>query len=211
MPAVAVAMLGPLAVAAAWIVIRRGRGSVWTVMVPVLAALGAASIATGVVRVAIDGDDLAPLLLIGAASGLALYLATRLFLAFAAGWEPLRAATEELYGNEATISLGWAAVLGALVGGPAEELLWRGVVLTMLIDAADSLNPVWAPWIAAAAAWLGYVAANAFSASVPILLAAVVSGAVWTILGLSGVGAPIACHVVWTGLMILAPPRAAGR
>jgi membrane protease YdiL (CAAX protease family) len=56
--------------------------------------------------------------------------------------------------------------------------------------------------------WALYVGANAVSASLPITAAAVVGGAVWTVLAgwTGGVLASVLCHVVWTALMLVVPP-----
>ena len=59
-------------------------------------------------------------------------------------------------------------------------------------------------------AWLGYVAANAVFRNLSILAAAIVGGALWTVLGsVRDVGAAVTSHLVWTSLMLLWPPRAA--
>ena len=64
--------------------------------------------------------------------------------------------------------------------------------------------------VGAGLAWFGYVAANAVLRNLSILAAAVVGGAVWTVLGsVRDVGAAVASHLVWTSLMLLWPPRAA--
>jgi membrane protease YdiL (CAAX protease family) len=57
-------------------------------------------------------------------------------------------------------------------------------------------------------AWGVYVAANAVSGSLPIILGALVGGAVWTALALwtGGVAASLACHAAWTALMVALPP-----
>jgi membrane protease YdiL (CAAX protease family) len=85
---------------------------------------------------------------------------------------------------------------------PGEELLWRGVVLETLLSALDS------GLAAGIAAWALYVAANAVSGSVPIVLGAMVAGAAWTALAslTGGVVASVACHIVWTALMVAVPP-----
>jgi membrane protease YdiL (CAAX protease family) len=57
-------------------------------------------------------------------------------------------------------------------------------------------------------AWGLYVAANIGSGSLPIVLGAVVGGAAWGTLAWwsGGVAASVACHAVWTALMIARPP-----
>ena len=203
MPLVALAIGGPVAVAAAWLAIRSGR-SLWLVNGLVLPALGVLALTTGVVvLVAEEFGGLALALLVGLGSGVALYLATAVFMAVAGRWPPLARHTRELYEtNRDALPVPVAAAISALAVAPGEELLWRGVVLHTL---TAWLGPT--P-LAAALAWLAYVAANAFSGSIPILLGAIVGGGAWTILAVvtGGVAASVACHAVWTTLMILRPP-----
>ena len=203
MPAVALAIGGPVAVAAAWLVIRSGR-SLWLVNGLALPALGLLAVATGVVVLVGDGFGGLPFaLLVGLGSGVVLYLATAAFMVVAGGWSPLARHTRELYEtNRDTIPVPAAVAISALAVAPGEELLWRGVVLHSLVA---WLGP--SP-LAPALAWVAYVAANAFSGSIPILLGAIVGGGAWTILAVvtGGVAASIACHAVWTTLMILRPP-----
>ena len=62
-------------------------------------------------------------------------------------------------------------------------------------------------------AWLAYLAANVPSANLAIIAGAVVGGAVWGALAFwtGGVVACLACHAVWTELMIAMPPASARR
>ena len=57
---------------------------------------------------------------------------------------------------------------------------------------------------AAVVAWAGYVVANLPSRSLPIVAGAVVGGALWAALAWwsGGVLAPLASHILWTGLML---------
>lgn len=197
---VALAVLGPLAVAGAWLVVRAGRTTVWTAMGITLGVLGVLSLLSGEPRVSGDRGawfDLG----VGAPAGVALYAATVAFLTVAGRWPLLARHAAELYGRRRGMSLGRALGISAAITAPGEELLWRGVVLGVL-------GSVFAPWTAGPLAWSAYVAANAVSGSVPIVLGAVVGGAAWTGLAVwtGGVLAGIACHVVWTGLMIARPP-----
>jgi membrane protease YdiL (CAAX protease family) len=197
---VALALVGPVAVAGAWLVVRSGRVTVWAAMGTTLGMLGLLSLATGAPPAS---TELGPWwdLVIGLMAGVALYGATAAFLAVAGGWPLLARHAAELYGRRRGMSLGRALGISVAITAPGEELLWRGVVLV-------ALGYVFAPWTAAALAWSAYVAANAVSGSVPIVLGAVVGGAAWTGLAVwtGGVVAGIACHVVWTGLMIVLPP-----
>lgn len=198
-PLALLAVLGPVAVAAAWAVVRAGRASVWAAMGLVTGGLGILSLATGRVGMArMVRPDLAAL--IGLGAGVALYLATAGFLAVARGWRALGRQAAALYGQGRDLPMVGAM---ALAGGVAvgEELMWRGVVLVV---AALAMGP----FTGALVAWAGYVAANAVSGSIPIVLAAVVGGAVWTGLAAwtGGPWASLACHVVWTALMVARPP-----
>ena len=195
------AVLGPVAVAAAWIAISRG-ASLWVVNGVLFPLLGVASLLTGLVRPATPERGPVETLLLGAIAGVVLYLATAAFMAVAGRWPPLARHTDALYGNRGSISLPGALAVSLLLVVPGEELLWRGVVLPQLL--------LWllpSPLVVALA-WLAYVAANAASRSLPIVLAAVVGGAVWTVLAAvtGGVLASLASHVVWTGLMLVRPP-----
>lgn len=195
---VTLAIAGPVAVAAGWLLVRGGRFGVWAVMGVTLGALGALALATGEpARGPSPWLDLAG----GVMGGVALYAATAAFLAVAGRWPRLAGHARELYGRRRGVGLEQALVISAAVTAPGEELLWRGVVL-------GTLGSVFSPWVAGLLTWTGYVAANAVSGSLPIILGAVVGGAVWTALAVwtEGVVAPIACHSVWTALMIVFPP-----
>lgn len=195
---VALAVVGPVAVAGAWLLVRTGRASVWAAMGITLGVLGVLSFFTGE-----PSAGRSPWLAAGGGvlAGAALYAATAAFLSVAGRWPPLHRHAAELYGSRRGVSLTRALVISVAVTAPGEELLWRGVVL-------GTLGSAFAPWAAAVLAWSAYVAANAVSGSVPIVLGAVVGGAAWTGLAVwtGGVVASIACHVVWTGLMIVFPP-----
>jgi membrane protease YdiL (CAAX protease family) len=194
------AVAGPIAVAAAWIVVRAGLASVWAAMGATLGALGLLSLPA--VDAAGSDSSVPVALLIGVGAGVLLYAATAAFLAVAIWWPPLARHTQAVYDQRRGLSLGQALVISLLVVAPGEELLWRGVVLGVLMRAL----PGWP--VASVIAWAAYVAANAFSGSIPIMLAAAVGGAAWTALAAwtGGVVAPLACHVMWTGLMIVRPP-----
>lgn len=200
--AAVLAIAGPVAVALNWLVVQSGRASIWVANTIVVGALGALSVLTGEIRWGGDGTPALAWLGIGLASGIVLYGATRAFMAVAGRWGPLARHTDDVYGNRTSISLPAALLASGLVVAPGEELLWRGVVLGVLADGAWSIE------LAGVVTWLGYVAANLFSLSLPIVLGAVVAGAVWTLLAVmsAGVAASVACHVAWTALMIVWPP-----
>lgn len=195
---VALSVVGPVAVAGAWILVRAGRATVWTAMGITLGALGGLSLLTGE-----PSAGRSPWLAAGGGvlAGVTLYGATAAFLAVAGRWPPLARHANELYGRRRGVSLPRAVLISVVITAPGEELLWRGVVL-------GALGSALSPWGAAALAWSAYVAANAVGGSIPIVLGAAVGGAAWTGLAVwtGGVVAGIACHAVWTWLMIAFPP-----
>lgn len=198
-------ILGGVALAAvSWMLVARGTVSVWAAMTPTYAVLGALSLLTG--RIAWTGDVGEFSAAVGGfAAGLALWGATRAFVAVVRRWPAFERHVAAVYDQRGDLSLLAALALAALVVSPGEELFWRGLVQS---EAAPE-----APAAGAALAWGGYVAVNAASRRLPIVAAAVVAGAVWGALAWwsGGVLAPMLCHVVWTGSMIALPPRSAGR
>jgi hypothetical protein len=198
------AVAGALAIAAGWAWIASGRSTLFRILPAMHLVLGAGT----VVLLGSDlslGSPAVTWLAVGAASGLALYGATRAFVAIVARWEPFRRHVAEAYADAGAEPLGSRLGLALAISVPGEELFWRGLVqprLTVSIGAA-----------AAAGATVALsVAANLPSRRLPIVAGALVGGAVWS--GLAwwsgGVLAPIASHVVWTGLMLVRPPAAAG-
>ena len=103
-----------------------------------------------------------------------------------------------------TVSLARSLVLSLAVMVPA-----RGALLARAVPGAarpgHGRRPRRGAWT-----WLAYVAANAASASLPIVAGAVVGGALWAGLALwsGGVLASLASHMLWTGLMLALPPGA---
>jgi membrane protease YdiL (CAAX protease family) len=198
---IAVIAAGFLVEVIAWRLVAAGQHSVWTLMPGVFAAVSVATVlvrppvAAAVVTVTAAG-------VAGVGSGLALYVATRIFVSIAAGWEPFRRQVLDEYHHTREIPL-LALAIGILITVPGEELFWRGLVQPRLQDSMPVLS-------GPALAWLGYVAANAASGSLPFIAAAIVGGAVWAALALwtGGVLASIACHMVWTALMVARPPTA---
>jgi len=199
----AVMAAGAAGVLVAWRVIVAGRVSVWTAMGTMTGAAGLASLATG--RLSLSpkvawGWAVAA----GVAVGVALYLATVAFVLFVRRWSFFDRHVEDIYDRRKELPLVVAFGLAALVVAPGEELFWRGLFQWRL---AATIG-----WVAAAIlTWLVYVAVNAASESLPILFGALVSGAVWGGLALwtHGVLASLLCHAVWTGLMLVGPPRGA--
>ncbi|MGH2554128.1 MAG: lysostaphin resistance A-like protein [Actinomycetota bacterium] len=191
---------GAVGVLLAWRLVVAGRASVWTAMVSVTGAAGVASLATGRVslspEIAWGWSALA-----GVGAGIVLYLGTVVFVMLVRRWPFFDRHVEEIYDQRRGLSLPPALGLAALVVAPGEELFWRGLFQWRLAEALG-----WPE--GAAITWGIYIVANAASGSLPILAGAVVSGAVWGALALwtHGVLVSIACHTVWTGLMILFPP-----
>jgi membrane protease YdiL (CAAX protease family) len=197
-----VVAFGVVAEAAAWAAVSWGGRSVWRTLPPVLGAMAVAALLVTPVREPVVGRATA--FGVGAASGIALFAATRVFVAVASRWEPFRRHTEESYTLAAGTSFPVVLALSLLVTVPGEELFWRGLAAPMLggtfLGAAGR----------AVVAWAVYVLANAPSRSLAILAGAVVGGALWAWLGWwsGGVLAPLASHILWTGPMLAFPPGA---
>jgi membrane protease YdiL (CAAX protease family) len=203
-PAVVLAVGGPIAVALAWTLVRTGRTPIWVTTAVCLGSLGTLSLLTGEIRL-VGALPLAVALILGGGAGVVLYLATAAFLSLVQGWELLARHAEALYARRGGLPLAAAVLLAAGVTAGGEELLWRGVVQGVAGEALGELT-------GAALAWAAYATANAFSGSVPIILGGIVGGAAWTALALStgGVAASLACHAMWTALMVALPPLPAG-
>ena len=195
-------VLGALAEAVGWRLVATGRATVWRTMPAILLAMGVAAVlARPPVAATRVGDGLA--LVVGVGSGIALYVATRVFVAVAGLWEPFRAGVVEKYQEAAAVTLPVSLALSLLIMVPAEELFWRGLF-------QGRFDQTLAALAAAASAWLAYVGTNLASGSLPIVAGAVVGGALWTGLALwsGGVLASLLSHMLWTGLMLALPPGA---
>ena len=185
-----------------WAVSSRGK-DVWRLMPWVLGAMGVAAVL--VAPVAWTGPDVEPAFALrwGLISGLALYLGTRVFVWIVSIWPAFRRDVVEKYQEAATVSVATSLVLSLAIMVPAEELFWRGLFQGELTATGSAAS-------AAVSAWLGYLAANAPSKSLPIVAGAIVGGALWG--GLAwwsgGVLASLGSHILWTGLMLLLPPGA---
>jgi len=197
------AVAGALAIAAGWAWVASGRSTF-------LRVLPAVHLVLGLGTIVLLGSDLslgspAASLAAGAGSGLVLYGATRAFVATVAPWEPFRRHVAQAYAEAGTEPLARRLVLALAISVPGEELFLRGL-----------LQPRLSASIGAAAAAVATVAvevaANIPSRRLPIVAGALVGGAVWSALAWrsGGVLAPIASHVVWTGLMLVRPPAVAG-
>lgn len=199
-PAIALAVGGPVAVALAWTVVRTGRLSVWTAMGVCMGTLGSLALLLGEPRLG-ESPPAPAAAAVGLGSGMVLYLATAAFLAVARRWEVLARHAAGLYALRGRLPLAAALVLAAGISAGGEELFWRGLVQAVAVRSLGDLP-------GAALAWVAYVGANVFSRSTAIILGAVVGGAVWSALTLwtGGIAASLACHAVWTALMVALPP-----
>jgi membrane protease YdiL (CAAX protease family) len=187
----------------AWRAVATGRASLWRLMIGVFASHGVVA-AIVLPPIASGSETLAIALAAGVGSGLALWAGTLAFVAVAVRWQPFRADVAERYSRAAEVSLPVAIALSILVAVPGEELFWRNLVQRRFGVSSEMLGAV--------VAWLGYVAMNAASGSLPFIAGAVVGGAVWGGLAwwTGGIAAGLASHGVWTALMLARPP-ASGR
>ena len=187
----------------AWRAVAAGRASLWRLMVGVFAIHGVVA-AVVLPPIASGSETLAVALAAGVGSGLALWAGTLAFVAVAVRWQPFRTDVAERYSRAAEVSLPVAVALSILVAVPGEELFWRNLVQRRFGVSSEMVGAV--------VAWLGYVAMNTASGSLPFIAGAVVGGAVWGGLAwwTGGIAAGLASHGVWTALMLARPP-ASGR
>lgn len=195
-------VFGALAEAIGWRLVAARRATIWRLMPAILLAMGIAAALVRRPLVATRVGDGAALV-VGTASGLALYIGTRAFVAVAGRWEPFRRAVVESYRAAAEVPLRESLALSLLIMVPAEELFWRGLFQARLDQSLMALA-------AGAWTWLAYVGANLASGSLPIVAGAVVGGALWAGLAVwsGGVLASLLSHMLWTGLMLALPPGA---
>ena len=193
-------LAGLIAEMIAWSLVARGR-NVWTTMTPVLACMGIVALLVGPVAWAPDVSA-AEAVGVGLGLGVLLFAATRVFMALISRWRTFERHTLEMYRRQGSLTLGIALVLSVALSVPGEELFWRGLFQGRLESALPDQTV-----LAAALAWLAFVLANLPSANLAIAAGAIVGGAVWVALAwwTGGVSASLACHVVWTGLMLAFP------
>lgn len=193
-------VLGLGAEGIAWWFVGFRRANVWVAMTPVLGAMGLAALIAGSPA---WSPDVSPGVSAGAGvgGGVALYLGTRAFVRVVRPWEAFGRHSVGIYLRRGRLSAPAALLLSVLLVVPGEELFWRGLFQVELVGAMDGRTA------AAILAWVAYVAANLPSANLAIVAGAVVGGAAWTALGAwtGGALAPLACHAVWTALMISLP------
>jgi membrane protease YdiL (CAAX protease family) len=204
-----VLLLGLVSTMLAWRAIERGR-EVWRTLPPMLAVFGVASLLLGrsLDAPSPGGGDVpgaAGLVLVGLASGVLFYLATRVFVAVALHVPAFRRQTVAAYREAATADGPREIALSLLLAVPGEELLWRGLGYRWGAEQLSSIAT------AAVIVWILYVIANVPSRSLPIIAGAVVGGALWGVLAWwsGGVLAPLASHILWTGAMLALPPKVA--
>ncbi|MGH2680103.1 MAG: CPBP family glutamic-type intramembrane protease [Actinomycetota bacterium] len=189
---------GVLAQAVAWWLVARRRLPFWPATSVTFAILGVAA-------AFVLPDGCCPFrisaLAVGIASGLALFIATRGAVRPLRRIAPFAASVAGAYRRaEETPSVAvWVLTLAIAV--PGEEIFWRAFVLPELQDATSVV-------VGAVLAWVGYVAVNALGGELALLIAAVVCGAAWTILGAyDPLVAPLSSHLLWTALMLAWPPK----
>ena len=198
--AAALVATGFVAVVGAWFLVRAQVTSVWVAMGLTFTMLAFLSLASGRVGWA-TRVDLAVAIAVGLGLGATLYASTAAFFRVTRRWDSLHRQTRSLYQHRQGISLARTLGMGSLLVSPGEELFWRGLVQDLAVASAGTLR-------GAVVAWGVYVAANVASGSLPVVVGAAVGGAAWGALAWwsGGVAASIACHVVWTALMIARPP-----
>ena len=202
-----VMVVGALAEATAWALVAMKKGTVWTVVTPVLGVIGVVTLLVEP-PAASERFSVLSAIAIGIATGLGFYVATRVFAFVVRGWAGFTTQSRAMYGRRTPLTLVGAIAVTACVAAPAEELFWRGLFQNGLSDALGNER-----LLAAVATTAVFVLANVPSWNLAIVLGAVVGGAVWSTLAWwsIGVAAPIACHAVWTALMLAFPvvPKAA--
>lgn len=199
----AVIVVGVLVQVVVWRLVARDRLPFWPSVTTTFAVLGVASLVVGDPSCCRETTSVTASA-VGALSGLLLFGATRVVVELATRHDAIRRSVAAVYRREEEADTLAVSVLTLAIVVPGEELFWRGLVLPELSAATSvALGAVlaWAAWVAVDAAW----------GSIPLLAGAVVGGALWTGLGTwsEGVVAPVASHLVWTGLMLVWPPPAA--
>ena len=192
---------GELALMIAWWSVSARRRDLWSTIPPVLAVLGitAAFLVPEATPKVSDGRAF----VVGALTGVALFVATRIFVAVAIHWRPFARHVIDAYREAAEEPFVRSLVLSLLVSVPSEEFFFRGLTQRTLAET----------WLGAGGAagvtLLLYLLANLPSRSLPIVAGAIVGGAVWGAVAWwsGGIIAPLASHVAWTGLMLVLPPR----
>lgn len=199
----AVLVVGVLVQVVVWRLVVRGRLPFWPATATTFAVIGIASLLAGDPSCCRE-TEVALASGVGVVSGLVFYGATRVVVDLATRHPAFERAVADVYRRSEETPFAIALVLTLLIAVPGEELFWRGLVFPELREATGSVTGALLTWAAA-------VGVNAAWASAPLLAGAVVGGALWTLLATwsGGVMAPVASHLVWTGLMLVWPPPAA--
>jgi membrane protease YdiL (CAAX protease family) len=199
----AVALVGILLQVVVWRLVARDRLPFWPATTATFVVLGVTSL------LAADPGccremEVAAACGVGVASGLVFYSTTRVVVDVATRHPLIRRTVVDVYRRSREVPFAAALVLTLVIAVPGEELFWRGLVLPEVQDATSATTGALLTWAAA-------VGVNAAWTSAPLLAGAVVGGALWTGLATwtGGVVAPLASHLVWTGLMLAWPPLAA--
>lgn len=192
---------GQIVLMAAWWSVARRRRDLWQVIPTVLAVLGITALFLAPDAHPTVSATVA--VVVGAATGVALFVATRIFVAVAIHWRPFARHVIAAYREAGEEPFVRSLVLSLLVSVPGEELFFRGLTQRTLAETSLGAGG------AALVALVLYVLANLPSRSLPIVAGAIVGGAVWGALAWwsGAVLAPLASHVAWTGLMLVLPPR----
>jgi CAAX protease family protein len=192
---------GQIVLMAAWWSVARRRRDLWQVIPTVLAVLGITALFLAPDAYPTVSATVA--VVVGAATGVALFVATRIFVAVAIHWRPFARHVIAAYREAGEEPFVRSLVLSLLVSVPGEELFFRGLTQRTLAETSLGAGG------AALVALVLYVLANLPSRSLPIVAGAIVGGAVWGALAWwsGAVLAPLASHVAWTGLMLVLPPR----
>lgn len=195
-----VVLVGILAQFVVFRLVARDRLPFWLAVATTFAVLGVVSLFVGDPSCC-SKTTVATASAVGAASGLVLFVATRVVVGLATRSDVIRRSVASVYRREEEVSTLAVSVLTLVIAVPGEELFWRGLVLPQLQDATSSTTGALLTWAAA----VGVIAAWA---SAPLLAGAIVGGALWTGLAVwtGGLLSPLVSHLVWTGLMLAWPP-----
>src|SRR3954471_21513183 len=132
-----VMVLGALAEATAWAFVAMKKGTVWTVVTPVLGVLGVVTLLVEVPPAA-DRVEIVAAMGVGVLAGLVLYLATRVFVYVVRRWGRFATQSRAIYERREPLSRTQAIAVTTFVAAPAEELFWRGLFQSGMGNALDA-------------------------------------------------------------------------
>ena len=196
-----VLVAGLLAEGIAWWLVAFRHRDIWATMTPVLVVLGVAALFSGVPALA---EEVAPVTAVaaGLVAGVGLYLATRVFMfLFGMRWPLFRTHSVRMYLRQERLPLASTLLLSVGLMVVGEELFYRGWFQPELERAFG--GGAWALVVA----WIAFVAANVPSWNLAIVAGAIVGGVAWVGLAAwsGGMLASLACHAIWTALMLSFP------